>query len=309
MPTSLGHILLPPPYDFAHTAGLAHYGSPLGVWSEGRYRRAFRSGDGIALVELRDASTAGQPAVDAVVLAADDAVDVDALRLKVATMLNPTLPLEPFYAAAREDARLWAVVEPLVGAGVLTTETVFEGLAMTVIEQQISLSAAQRGERWLIEWGGAGIDYDGVRYGVFPSAAQLAAATVEELTPLKITFRRMGVLIRLAQLETEHSLERLRALPVDEAYRALMALNGIGHWTAAWTLTRGLGQVAYVGSADVALRAAVNTYFFDQPGRCDPAATDALFAQYGPYAGLASYYTLMRWATRIYPNGAVPGSR
>jgi DNA-3-methyladenine glycosylase II len=291
------------PYRFRLTAAVAHYSSLLGRWHEGRFRRTFRARDGLALVELRDVGTADAPAVEASVLVQVGTVDVDVLREKVRAMLNVNLDLAAFTAFARQDAKLWPVVEPIAGLGLFATESVFEALVLTIIEQQISLTAAQRAERWLIGWGGDSIDYDGERYPVFPSAAKIAGATVDDLTPTKITFRRMQLLIDMAKLEVTNSFDRLRALPLDDAYRELMALRGIGHWTAAWTLARGIGHVVYVGSADVALRAAVNAYYFGQAGRCERETMDAFFAGYGDYAGLASFYTLMRWALDKYPTG------
>lgn len=291
------------PYRFELTAAVAHYSSLLGHWHAGGFRRAFRAGDGLALVELRDTGTADAPAVEAVVLAAVGNVEPAALREKVSAMLNVNLDLAAFTAFARQDAKLWPVVAPIEGLGLFATESVFEALVLTIIEQQISLTAAQRAERWLIGWGGEGVAYDGTWYPVFPSAEKIAAATVEDLTPTKITFRRMQLIIDMARLDMADSFDRLRALPLDDAYRALMALRGIGHWTAAWTLARSMGHVLYVGSADVALRAAVNAYYFGQAGRCERDTTDSFFAGYGEYAGLASFYTLMRWALEKYPAG------
>jgi len=303
MSNQLDRFYLSPPYDFAVTAAAAHYYTTLGVYRAGRFRRVLRAGDGLALVEMTPAGTPDAPAVDAFVLARQGDVDLSSLHARVRDMLNPHLDLGPFYTQARADARLWPVVTPLYGLGLLATETVFEAIAVTIIEQQIALSAAQRAERWLVAWADDGLDYEGERYRAFPSASRLAAATVEDLTPLKITFRRMNVLIQMAQMETERSFERLRGLDTPTAYETLTALRGVGHWTAAWILTRGLGRVLYCGSADVALRAAANAYFFGLPGRSDPATTDSFYAGYGDQAGIAAFYTLMRWAFERYPGG------
>ena len=306
MPTHLDRYTLLPPYDFGVTAAAAHYYTTLGVWRAGRFRRALRAGDGLALVELADAGTPDAPAVDAFVLARQGDVDLGQLHARVATLLNTQLDLGPFYAQAQADAQMWPVVAPLRGLGLLATETLFEAIAVTLIEQQIALSAAQRAERWLMAWADDGLDYEGERYRVFPTAARLAAVTVDDLLPLKITFRRMSVLIQMAQLEVDHSFERLRTMDTPDAYETLMALSGVGHWTAAWILTRGMGRVLYCGSADVALRAAVNAYFYGLPGRSERETTDAFFAKYGEQAGIAAFYTLMRWAFERYPGGTLP---
>ena len=39
----------------------------------------------------------------------------------------------------------------------MQADSVFEGLALTMIEQQISLRMAQAAERWLLAWGGESI--------------------------------------------------------------------------------------------------------------------------------------------------------
>src|SRR5690606_40154913 len=67
------------------------------------------------------------------------------------------------------------------------------------------------------------------------------------LTPTKVTFRRMRTVIDVARMEMENSFERLREQPLDDAYRALVSLSGVGHWTAAWTLARGTGHFIYFG--------------------------------------------------------------
>lgn len=292
-----------PPYDFALTAYAARYYSTLGMWRGGAFWRALRAGDGLALVKISSAGTVDAPALDVALMATQGAVDEAALAQTVTRMLNPQLELAPFYAAARRDPALWQVIEPLYGLHIFQTETLYEALSITVIEQQIALAAAQRGERWLIEWAGDHLHYNGDTFAVFPHPARLASATIEDLIPLKITFGRMQRLIDIAQREMRESFEALRGQPHEAIYTALTALKGVGHWTAAWTMNRGLGHLVYVGSADVALRAAVNHYFFGAAGRADTDVTDAVFARCGECAGLAAYYTLMKWAFDRYPRG------
>ena len=50
----------------------------------------------------------------------------------------------------------------------------------------------------------------------------------------------------------------------------------------------------------MALRAAVNHYYFGQSGRADVPMVDQTFARYGAFSGIAAYYTLMRWASEKY---------
>lgn len=264
-------------------------------------RRLLRIGSSLALVELRSIGTTSEPAVTARLLASDSEIAADALDSAARHWLHPDADLRHFYAFAREQPALWHIVGHLYGLRTLRTPTVFEALVTTIIEQQIALLAAQKAERWLCAAYGASLTHDGAAYYAFPTPERLASLRVDDLTPLKITFRRMGVILEVARAAAGSlDLEALRSLPPDEAQAALTHIKGVGRWTASWTVTRALGSFAYVGSADVALRAAVNRHIHNLPGRADPAAMDALFAGFGAYAGIAAYYTLMRYAIEKY---------
>jgi len=299
---NLGLIHPTPPYDFARTIRASLYGSVLNIVRDGVYRRAYHLGDQVALIEVTSVGTVGAPALEVRLLAASGAVDGEAVLRLLRRTFSTDSDLRPFYQRAQADPVLWRIVEPQIGAHELQTETMFEALSLTVIEQQISLSAARRGEAWLVEWGGEAIEHEGEKFYTFPRPARLAAANVGDLTPLKITFKRMQVLIDIARQQSsgQFDLETLRAVPPEEAYRRLIALKGIGHWTVAWTLTRGLGKFTYVGSADVALRAAVNRHYYGKEGQASRELTDETFAQYGEFAGLAAFYTLTGWAEMRY---------
>ncbi len=301
-------ILRPlPPYDFARTVEASRHLYAMGERRSDVYRRAIHvsaghSADALALIEVASVGTVDDPALDLRLLASRGAVDPAALEAKARRVFNLADDLKPFYAYARTIPALWATVEPLYGLHTLQADSVFEGLALTIIEQQIALRMAQTAERWLLAWADELISYDGTVYYAFPRPAQIAAATLADLTPLKITFARMQRLIDVAQaiVAGDLDLEALRDQPVEQVYAALVALKGVGHWTAAWTITRALGVYGYVGAADVALRAAVNHYYYGVTGRADRALVDQTFAAHGSFDGIAAFYTLMRWAGDRY---------
>ena len=185
----------------------------------------------------------------------------------------------------------------------MRADSMFEALVLTVIEQQIALKTAHRAERWLVEWAGNAITHEGETYYAFPTPEQIAAAEIADLIPLKITFRRMRLLIDVARAEVtgQLNIESLRDISPSSAVERLLLLHGVGRWTAAWTLARGLSGHYAVGYNDVALQAAVNQYFYGQAGRATTEVVSNTFERYGEYAGLAAYYTLLRWVFDRYP--------
>ncbi|MCC6614357.1 MAG: DNA-3-methyladenine glycosylase 2 family protein [Anaerolineae bacterium] len=298
-----------PPYDFALTADSTRYYSVLHQVHEGRLWHGLRLGEARVLVAVSGNPDADAPRLEAEVIASEGAVDERQLETKLRRWLDVDEDLRPFYLHGAQDDALAITIRRLHGLRMLRTQTVFEALMITMIEQQIALSAAQKAERWLVSTYGDAIVHDGRRYPLFPTPETLASLPEEALHPLKITFMRMRRLQAVARAIAEgFDLEGLVNVPHEDAYRVLMQLNGVGHWTAAWTMIRAMGAYTYVGSADVALRAAVGHYWHGKPQKATRQETDDLFSGYGSHGGLASVYTLMRWGIERYASLGADGS-
>lgn len=293
----------PAPYDFTLLLRLLErYAHPtLDIVHQGDYWRALTVNGAAALVRVTSRGTPAAPLLDVHLMAQTGAVDTLALRDHLSRIL-PAESAASFYAFARQDASLWPVIGPVFGLPDIRTASVFEALAQTIIEQQISWTTAQRAQRWLVEWAGNRILYDGMTFYTFPTAEQIAAASPDELKPLKITFKRINLLIEIARrvVSGELHLERLKQQSPDAAYAGLLQIKGIGHWTAVVTLGRACGYRG-VAHNDVALQAAVNRYFYGGAGRIPAALVAETFAHYGEFAGLAADHTLARWVLEQYP--------
>jgi DNA-3-methyladenine glycosylase II len=292
-----------PPYDFAKTLRIARYHTVLDVVQDGVYWRALRLGEASLLLRVVSAGTVEQPLLQVYAPLVQGNITKQQALTTAAYLLGIDSDPNPFYALAQTDALLWQSVLPLWGARHVRAATLFEALLTTIIEQQIALTLAQRAERWLAEWGGNFIDFHGQRFYMFPRPEQIGAASLSDLAPLKITGRRVQTMIDLAQKQAsgDIDLETYLHLPPAEAHHKLVQLKGVGTWTAAWALMRTQSFYHYMGSGDVALRAAVNGRFFNQPGRADPETVDALFARYGEFAGAAAFHVLMDYALGRYP--------
>lgn len=295
----LGTLRPPPPYNLPQTARLlSRYHGVLDTYADGAYLRALAHAGGVALVRVQDSGTPAAPALDVDVLAGTPA---PSLLARTAHILAVDLDLAPFFNFAEQHPRLWHVVQPLVGVRHFRGESVFEALMTVVIEQQISLNAALRAQRALAEWGGASVAYDGATYYTFPTPHTIAHADPAALQAvMKITHRRVALMQRVAGDVVSGTLDIETGTDCASIYQQLMALKGVGHWTAAWTLIRGVGCYEYVGHNDVALRSAAAYYFHDSKARLSAEATQATFDAFAPYAGLAAFYTLMRWAQERY---------
>jgi len=293
-----------PPYHFPLLLDvLSRFAHPtLDIVRNGAYWRALHVGDHLALIKMTSQGDLDHPALHVELMAHTGEMNPDVVQTALTSVFALDTDRAPFYTHARKHKRLWNVVSPLIGLPELRGESVFEALTETIIEQQIAWVTAQKAQRWLVEWAGNCIHHAGFDYYAFPRPAQIASATVDDLKPLKITFKRMALLIEIAQkiVSGELDLEALRHLPPQEAYQRLLAIKGIGHWTAAVTLERASGYDGWVAHNDVGLQAATNRYFYGGEGRIPAEKVIETFAHFGIYAGLAARYTMYRWVLEQY---------
>ena len=215
--------------------------------------------------------------------------------------------LTAFYDFAAGDRKLWQVVEPLVGLPIFCSETVFEALITLIIEQHITWKNALRYQRTLMRMFARGEALGQASVYRFPTPRQLARASHADLKPLKITNRRIGMISDIAKAAAEGALdlEALRHTDAKTAYERLLALNGVGHWTANNVIGRALGQYPCVSQNDVALQASVQHYFHNGAGVKSAEMVVETLGGYGDHAGMAGHFVLLRWVLDRYPLIAV----
>jgi DNA-3-methyladenine glycosylase II len=131
-------------------------------------------------------------------------------------------------------------------------------------------------------------------------AGHLATASVAELRALQFTTRKAEYIIALAAAVADSTLDftALCDQPDTEVIRRLMALRGIGYWTAEWFLARTLGRPRVV-AGDLGVRKAVGAAYLH--GRL-PAEAEVRerTAHWGAAAGVAQQLLLHGLSTGLY---------
>jgi DNA-3-methyladenine glycosylase II len=271
---------------------------------EGAYYRAFRSKQHLTLVRLQ--ANEGNTALQIQFMAHSPSFKGEGNSMvsfpltPFARVVGATPDMSAFYAYARTQPDLWAWVEPIAGMPNFHSENLYEALLFTIIEQHISWASALKIQARFVDLFGDHIEYEGVRYGVLPTPAQLAALTRDDLLPLKLTMTRLDLLIQVANLFVERHFDDWESTPPQAMYTRLLALKGIGHWTAAVTVARAYGVSPFIHDNDVALQAAVNAYLLNQPKRASRAETLAAFAPYAEHGGTVANLLMMRWVLERY---------
>jgi 3-methyladenine DNA glycosylase/8-oxoguanine DNA glycosylase len=216
--------------------------------------------------------------------AAPGGVDAEPLDAEtepvVRALLGLVFDLDGFRAWVAGDDVLAGVAARLAGFRPPLTPDPFEMLVGAIAAQQVSLFSARAVQNRLIERFGEQVG----SAWAFPARERVAAAGEDEVFSLGFTRRKAEYVLGLARSELD--LHALAALPDDEVKARLVALRGLGEWTADWFLARHLARPHAWPWGDLALRKAVANLY----GGLDVREARERFH---PFENLAAHYLLL----------------
>jgi AraC family transcriptional regulator of adaptative response / DNA-3-methyladenine glycosylase II len=217
----------------------------------------------------------------------DAAVSAHGQLLRLLGLDRSPEAFERSAAAAPDGARLIAGRR---GLRLLGTPSPFDGLVWTIVGQQVNLPFAFALRRRLVERAGAVV---GEGLTCLPSPQAVANLTVDELARLQFSRRKAEYLIGAARLVAagELRLEELARGSATRAEGALLAVRGLGRWSANYLLLRSFGYEDCVPLGDSGLARGL-TRFYGLAERPGERETLDLMA---PFAPFRSWATLHLW--------------
>ena len=292
-----------PPFNFELTAGYhTYFQNRYGTdtMEDGVYRRLIDLDDKLVLASVRSIGTLEAPEL-ALELQGPELSpdDVESATDRVSWLLGVDQGLAPFYELGRADQAMAGLVEQFYGLHLPHTASVFEALVLAVLGQQISTNVARIIRTLLIETFGPSAEFDGEIYYAFPRPASIWASSPAELHTMKLTQRKSEYVHGLAgsALNPEMGLECLEELTDREIVEKLVALRGVGMWTAQWALIRAVGRPDALPLGDLALRRVVSRLFMDGEDVND-AKVEEIAQRWSPYRTYATVYLFSALRTR-----------
>jgi len=299
-----------PPYDFSLGAAIFAGGDPqIRTYKHDLFRQALDIGGNPVLAEVFSEGSVESPKLR---LSLRSNTPFSKSGMKgiedlVSSMFSITDDLTPFYEAIEEDAIMAGLIRQLRGLKVPTTPTVFEALVDSVIEQQISLKAANSIENRLIRTVGNPMTLDGDTYYCYPTPHILAA------TP-DSTFRSCGLTVRKGEYIQEISqqilagtldLDHFRSYPDSESIISEMVkIRGVGRWTAELTILRGLHRADAFPADDVGVRRFISQ-FYRKGEKISPNEARVFAKQWGAWKGFAAYYLEVADLLGLFPGNKI----
>jgi DNA-3-methyladenine glycosylase II len=230
--------------------------------------------------------------LDAAMCAVDtaDARALPRAREALVNMLGLRIDPAAFAELAFEDALFAPLIEREPGLRVIQAPTVFEALTWAIIGQQINLSFAISLRRSFIEQAGRAHPSG---LWCYPEAGDVARLDIEQLTTRKFSRAKAETLLRLARLVADGALEiepdAGGEIDIARVSERLLAVKGIGPWTANYALLRGYAYPDCSLHGDVAVRAAIERLLGSET-RPSIAEAEAFLQAYRPQRTMAAAY-------------------
>lgn len=205
---------------------------------DGTYYRAMRDDRGAALVAVREGG-AGSIEVRAT------GRDSERWLPSVRRLLGTNADLRDWYARSARVSWLRELSQRLTGLKPPRYPTLWEACAHAIVFQQISIHAGAAIMRRLVEAFGEEVVAGNVRGRIFPEPARWLAASDAVLRGAGLSANKTAHVRSSATAFADGSMSegRLDALSTQEAAAALCAIRGIGPWSAAVALLRGMGRL------------------------------------------------------------------
>jgi DNA-3-methyladenine glycosylase II len=289
--TTTGTLRPTAPFDFAQS--LRFIGEFMPTRDEQRLERqslckAVRVGSRTLAFKLTEEGTIDRPELTYTLYSEQprSSPEIAAAEDGIGFYLSIHDDLQLFYAAAAADPPFARVVERLYGYHQVKFVTPFENACWAILTQRTPMAAARRAKDQLSERFGGAIAVDGEVYRAFPGPDDLAAAAEPELAALSGNERKGRYLAAAARAFGGVEERWLREAPYAEVERWLLAIDGIGAWSAAFILVRGLGRMERLPQEERLVESASNVY-----GRpLDLAAVEKLAERYGTMRAYWAHY-------------------
>ncbi|HYD99647.1 MAG TPA: helix-turn-helix domain-containing protein [Alphaproteobacteria bacterium] len=286
------------PEDYRPADALAYHGrdaQSLGERVEGSgFAKALLLGETPAVLSIRFADGQARMAVET---AAPPSAGAHAeAHAKALRLLGLAIDPAGLAERAEDDPQTARLIAGRPGLRLPLTGDIFESFVWAIVGQQVNLPFAYTLRRRVVA--AAGLPAPGGLTAP-PKPEAVAALPPDLLTAQQFSRRKAEYLIAGAGLVAAGALpiEGFPAGSAVEAMERLLAVRGIGPWTAQYVLLRGCGFGDCVPIGDAGLTAALQR-FHHLPARPDAAETAALMAAFAPHRSLATAHL---WASLSEP--------
>lgn len=205
--------------------------------------------------------------------------------------------LQSFYDYTHTDPLLTGLAVQFNGLRLIGMPDLFEAITWPIIGQQINLSFAYTLRQRFIQQFGYHVNLHGTDYYLYPHPAVVAALSPEQLTSLQFSRSKALYLVEAAKQMASGALSEalLSSLSYEAALERLVAMKGIGNWSANYALMKYRRFPQSVLLEDVGLQNAIKNRLNLEAKPSMPALQEYT----KPWKEHAAYATFYLWQSLL----------
>jgi DNA-3-methyladenine glycosylase II len=216
------------------------------------------------------------------------------IRSIVECRLGTRIDLTEWYRLARRDPRLRILAEHFRGVKPPRFPSVFEALVNAFACQQLSLEVGLELLNRLAVVRGVARGPAGDVHHAFPAPRDVAQGPPAKYHAIGFSRQKVRALLTLARAIERGDVDIETLSQKDDAAvcAQLLALRGVGRWSAEYVMLRGLGRLHVFPGDDVGAQKRLARWL-GRPGPLDYAGVRKAVAPWQPYAGLVYFHLLL----------------
>ena len=222
--------------------------------------------------------------------------DLDLAVAESQYRLGETLPVEPLREVADRVPTVADQLRRTPGYRPAMNPAVAEVLVTSICSQQVNMRWAALTLSRLVERYGTPVDLEDVRVWRFPETERLAGADPAEIRAMQLTTRKSAYIVGLAKSIMAGDLDGLEDDSNERVVKRLVAIRGLGTWTAEWFLARCLARPDAAAAGDLGVRKAVSRYVVGADEVLPESDVRAATESWGDGGNWAIHLLLERWA-------------
>ncbi len=286
-------ISTPKPFNYFRTMSFqTNYRKISGSdsFENGVYMRAMRIGQEPVILEGFEKSE--EEAIEIQIFSDNVLNEIDIANFDAVKFLGCDYDLMPFDEFVRLDKVLNPLIGGLSGLRLTRVETVYESIVNAIIGQQIAATVARVIKERFISQYGVPLTRRARTLFVFPEPVEVCKGSIEDLRFLKLSGKKAEYIYEISQRAMQGELDYglLNRLPNEEIIQRLIAIRGVGRWTAEWVLLRALARFDALPAGDLALQRMIGEYYFEQKRLTEQDVRTFAEKHWAPFRGLVTSY-------------------
>jgi DNA-3-methyladenine glycosylase II len=201
--------------------------------------------------------------------------------------------LTPFYTRMEKDKLLGPLIRKYYGYRIIGQPDLFESVTWAILGQQINLQFAYTLKQRFVEKFGERLHWQNQSYYLFPEPELVSGLSDEILLSLQFSRQKSLYVRNVAEAFRSDALskQKLVGLPLDVAKEKLMAVKGVGNWTANYALMKTFRYPDAFPLEDAGVHNAIRNL----KGLESKPSLDEVRKIFRRYKGWEAYATLYLW--------------